>query len=92
MSDADNILLVMDSDKKIHTLHSFKVAEGTLLSPNTKLMCLLGAGLNTTAFLFNKQSFLNLCNLVTPMIDTHSKNAPTKIKSMQSTPKPKTEH
>jgi archaellin len=36
--DVDNILLATDQDKKIHTLHSFKVSGGTLLHPNTKLM------------------------------------------------------
>jgi hypothetical protein len=32
-------------------------------------MCLLGTGSNATAFLIDKQSFFNLCNLVTPTIN-----------------------
>jgi hypothetical protein len=67
---AFNVLLANDYDKKIHALHSFKVAGGTLLCPTTKLMwCLLRTGANATALLVDKPSFLNLCNLVTPTID-----------------------
>jgi hypothetical protein len=55
--DANNIVLAMDYDKKIHTLHSFKVAGGTLLCPTTKLMCLLGTGGNATILLVKKQAF-----------------------------------
>jgi hypothetical protein len=69
ISDVDNVLLATDQDKKIHTPHSFKVSGGTLLRPNTKLMCLLGSGSSATAFLINKQSLLNPCNLVTLTID-----------------------
>jgi hypothetical protein len=67
--DASNVLLATDNNKKIHALHSFKVAGGTFLCPTTKLMCLLGTGANATALLVDKSSFLNHCNLVTPTID-----------------------
>jgi hypothetical protein len=67
--DVDNVVLATDKDKKIHALHSFKVSGGTPLHPNTKLMCLLGLGSSATAFLLDKQSLLNPCNLVTPTID-----------------------
>jgi hypothetical protein len=60
--DANNVLLVTDPNSKIHTLHSFKVAGGTLLNPNTKSMCLLGAGSNAMALLLDKQSFLICTN------------------------------
>jgi hypothetical protein len=69
ISDISNVLLATDQDKKIHALHSFKVSGGTLLRPTTKLMCLLGSGSSATAFLVDKQSLLNPCNLVTPTID-----------------------
>jgi hypothetical protein len=69
ISDINNVLLATDQDKKIHALHSFKVSGGTLLRPTTKLMCLLGSGLSATAFLVDKQSLLNPCNLVTLTID-----------------------
>ena len=69
ISDQDNILLATDSDNVIHTLHSFKVAGGTLLRPTSKLMCLLGTGAHATALFVNKQSILNPCDLVTPTID-----------------------
>jgi hypothetical protein len=69
VADTDNVLLATDTDNKIHTLHSFKVAGGTLLRPTTKLMCLLGTGAHATALLVNKQSLLNPCNLVTSTID-----------------------
>jgi hypothetical protein len=59
----------MDTNNKIHALHSFKVAGGTPLHPTTKLMCLLGAGAHATALLVDKQSLPNPCNLVTPTID-----------------------
>jgi hypothetical protein len=68
VADTDNVLLATDTDNKIHALHSFKVAGGTLLRPTTKLMCLLGTGAHATALLVNKQSLLNPCNLVTPTI------------------------
>jgi hypothetical protein len=66
--DVGNVLLATDQDKKIHALHSFKVSGGTPLHPTTKLMCHLGLGSSATAFLLNKQSLLNPCNLVTPTI------------------------
>jgi hypothetical protein len=69
IANTDNVLLATDTDNKIHTLHSFKVAGGTLLRPTTKLMCLLGTGAHATALLVDKQSLLNPCNLVTPTID-----------------------
>jgi hypothetical protein len=67
--DVNNVLLAIDQDKKIHALHSFEVSGGTLLCPNTKLMLLLGLGSSATAFLVDKQSLLNPCNLITPTID-----------------------
>jgi hypothetical protein len=76
----------MDNIKKIHTLNSFKVAGGTLLHPTTKLMCLLGTGANATALLINKSSFVNPCNLITPMInilqECSNKNEVNKIEGM----------
>ena len=49
---------------------TFKVAGGgTLLRPTTKLMCLLGTGSSATAFIIDKQSLLNPCNLITPTIN-----------------------
>jgi hypothetical protein len=65
ISDADNILLATDYNKKIHALHSFKVTGGTRLCPTTKLMNLLGTGVNASALLVNKPKFSNLCNVVT---------------------------
>jgi hypothetical protein len=67
--DTDNVFLAMVTNNKIHALHNFKVAGGTLLRQTTKLMCLLGTGAHATALLVNKQSLLNSCNLVTPTID-----------------------
>jgi hypothetical protein len=69
ISDINSVIFTADQDKNIHALHSFKVAGGTLLCPTTKLMCLVGSGLSTTAFIVNKQSLLNPCNLITPTIN-----------------------
>jgi hypothetical protein len=35
VADTDNLLLATDTNNKIHALHSFKVAGGTLLLPTT---------------------------------------------------------
>jgi hypothetical protein len=67
--DINNVLLATDQDMKIHALHSFKVLGGTLLRPATKVLCLLGSGPSAVAFIVDKQSLLNPCNLVTPTID-----------------------
>jgi hypothetical protein len=69
ISDIGNVLLATDQDMKIHALHSFKVLGGTLLHQTTKMLCLLGSGLNATTFIIGKQSLLNPCNLVTQTID-----------------------
>jgi hypothetical protein len=69
ISDINSVIFAADQDKNIHALHSFKVAGGTLLRPTTKLICLLGSGLSTTAFIVDKQSLLNSCNLITPTIN-----------------------
>jgi hypothetical protein len=69
VSDINNVIFAVDQDKNIHALHSFKVAGGTLLCPTTKLMCLLGTGSSATAFIIDKQSLLNPCNLITPTIN-----------------------
>jgi hypothetical protein len=69
ISDINIIIFAADQDKNIHALHSFKVAGGTLLCPTIKLMCLLGSGLSATAFIVDKQSLLNPCNLITPTIN-----------------------
>jgi hypothetical protein len=69
ISDINSVIFAADQDKNIHTLHSFKVAGGTLLCPTTKLMYLLGSGSSATAFIADKQSLLNSCNLITPTID-----------------------
>jgi hypothetical protein len=69
ISDINKVVFAADQDKHIHALHSFKVAGGTILRPTTKLMCLLGMGSSATAFIIDKQSLLNPCNLVTPTIE-----------------------
>jgi hypothetical protein len=69
ISDINSIIFAANQDKNIHALHSFKVAGGTLLRPTTKLMCLLGSGSSVTAFIVDKQSLLNPCNLITPTIN-----------------------
>jgi hypothetical protein len=69
ISDINSVIFAADQDKNIHALHCFKVAGGTLLRPTTKLMCLLGSGSSATAFIVDKQSLLNPCNLITPTID-----------------------
>ena len=69
ISDINKVIFAADQDKHIHALHSFKVAGGTILRPTTKLMCLLGMGSSATAFIIDKQSLLNPCNLVTPTIE-----------------------
>jgi hypothetical protein len=69
VSDINNVIFAADQDKNIHALQSFKVTGGTLLRPTTKLMCLLGTGSSATAFIIDKQSLLNPCNLITPTIN-----------------------
>jgi hypothetical protein len=69
ISDIDNVVFGVDHDKNIHALHSFKVSGGSLLCPSTKLMCLLGTGLRATAFIIDRQTLLNPCNMITPTID-----------------------
>ena len=50
-------------------LFVFKVSGGSLLHPSTKLMCLLGTGSQATASIIDRQTLLNLCNIITPTID-----------------------
>jgi hypothetical protein len=69
VSDIDNVVFGVDHDKNIHALHSFKVSGGSLLRPSTKLMCLSGTGLRATAFIIDRQTLLNPCNMITPTID-----------------------
>jgi hypothetical protein len=69
ISDINNIVFAVDQDKNIHALHSFKVSGGSLLCPSTKLFCLLGTGLRATAFIIDRQTLLNPCNMITPTID-----------------------
>ena len=69
VSDIDNVVFGVDQDKNIHALHSFKVSGGSLLRPSTKLMCLLGTGSRATAFIIDRQTLLNPCNMITPTID-----------------------
>jgi hypothetical protein len=69
VSDINNVVFAVDQDKNIHALHSFKVSGGSLLSPSTKLTCLLGTGSQATAFIIDRQSLLTPCNMITPTID-----------------------
>ena len=69
ISDIDNVVFGVDHDKNIHALHSFKVSGGSLLRPSTKMICLLGTGLRATAFIIDRQTLLNPCNMITPTID-----------------------
>ncbi len=63
------VLFTTNSSKKLLVLHSFKNAGGTLIHPETKLMCLSGTGALVTAFEINPTTLMAECNLVTPTID-----------------------
>ena len=92
ISDIDNVVFAVDHDKNIHALHSFKVSGGSLLRPSTKLMCLLGTGLRETAFIIDRNTLWNPCNMITLTIDdlqecsnkdeVHAINPPAKIREV----------
>jgi hypothetical protein len=68
-SDPNMVLFATNSSKKLLVLHSFKNVGGTLIHPETKLMCLSGTGALATAFEVNPTTLMAQCNLVTPTID-----------------------
>jgi hypothetical protein len=68
-ADPNMVLFATDSSKKLLVLHSFKNTGGTLIGPETKLMCLSGTGALATAFEVNPMTLMAECNLVTPTID-----------------------
>jgi hypothetical protein len=69
ISDINNVVFAVDHNKNIHALHSFKVSGGSLLCPSMKLMCLLGTGSRETAFIIDRNTLWNPCNMITPTID-----------------------
>ncbi len=67
------VIFAAGKNKKLLTFHSFKNAGGTLLRPDSKLMCLLGTGASATAIGVNFKELVANCNLVTPTIEELSK-------------------
>ena len=63
------VLFATDSSKKLLVLHSFKNAGGTLIRPETKLMCLSGTEALATAFKINLTTLMAGCNLLTTTIN-----------------------
>jgi hypothetical protein len=63
------VLFATNSSKKLLVLHSFKNAVGTLIHPETKLMCLSGTGALATDFKVNPTTLMAECNLITSTID-----------------------
>jgi hypothetical protein len=58
-----------DSNKKLQVFHSFKNAGGTLLRPDSKLMCLLGTGASAVAIQVDSKTLMADCSLITLTID-----------------------
>jgi hypothetical protein len=63
------VLFAANSSKKLQVFHSFKNPGGTLIHPETKLICLSGTGALTTDFEVNPTTLMAECNLVTPTIN-----------------------
>ncbi len=63
------VIFAAGKNKKLLTFHSFKNAEGMLLHPENKLMCLLGTGASVIAIEINSKQLVANCTLVTPTIN-----------------------
>jgi hypothetical protein len=68
-ADSNLAVFVADSSKRLQVFHSFNNAEGILLCPNNKLMCLFGTGTSTIAIQVNDATCVADCPLITPTID-----------------------